>query len=60
MMMGLWLMTTFVGNIMAGWLGSYWSGMDKTSFFLMIAGLGALAGVVIFACKRPLRGILEG
>jgi POT family proton-dependent oligopeptide transporter len=60
MMMGLWLMTTFVGNIMAGWLGSYWSAMDKTSFFLMIAGLGALAGVVIFSFKRPLKGILDG
>jgi proton-dependent oligopeptide transporter, POT family len=59
LMMGLWLATSFTGNIIAGWLGSFWSLMDKTSFFLMLAGLAALAGVVILAFKRPLAGILE-
>jgi POT family proton-dependent oligopeptide transporter len=60
MMMGLWLATSFTGNLMAGWLGSFWSTMDKVSFFAMLAGLAALAGIVIFAFNRPLRGILEG
>jgi proton-dependent oligopeptide transporter, POT family len=59
MMMGLWLATSFTGNLMAGWLGSFWSAMDKTSFFLMLAGIAALAGIVIFAFNRPLKGILE-
>ena len=36
-MMGLWLGTSFVGNFVAGWLGSFWSSMDKMSFFTMIA-----------------------
>jgi POT family proton-dependent oligopeptide transporter len=58
MMMGLWLATSFTGNLLAGWLGSFWSAMDKTSFFLM-AGLAALAGGVIFAFNRPLKAILE-
>jgi proton-dependent oligopeptide transporter, POT family len=58
--MGLWLATSFTGNLISGWLGSFWSAMDKMSFFLMLAGLAALAGVVIFAFKRPLNGILEG
>jgi POT family proton-dependent oligopeptide transporter len=60
MMMGLWLATSFTGNLMAGWLGSFWSAMDKTSFFLMLAGIAALAGIVIFAFNRPLKGILRG
>jgi POT family proton-dependent oligopeptide transporter len=60
MMMGLWLATSFTGNLIAGWLGSFWSAMDKTSFFLMLAAIAALAGIVIFAFNRPLRGILEG
>ncbi|HEY1472948.1 MAG TPA: MFS transporter, partial [Pseudolabrys sp.] len=60
MMMGLWLATSFTGNLMAGWLGSFWSAMDKVSFFAMLAGLAALAGIVIFAFNRPLRDILEG
>jgi POT family proton-dependent oligopeptide transporter len=60
MTMGLWLTTIFAGNILAGWLGGFWSTMDKASFFLMLAGLAALAGAMIFACSRPLRGMLEG
>jgi len=60
MMMGLWLATSFTGNLLAGWLGSFWSAMDKPSFFLMLAGLAAGAGIVIFAFNRPLKGILEG
>jgi len=60
MMMGLWLATSFTGNLLAGWLGSFWSAMDKPSFFLMLAGLAAVAGIVIFAFNRPLKGILEG
>ena len=60
LMMGLWLATSFTGNLLAGWLGSFWSAMDKVSFFLMLGGLAALAGIVIFAFNRPLRGSLEG
>jgi POT family proton-dependent oligopeptide transporter len=60
MMMGLWLATSFTGNLIAGWLGSFWSTMEKTSFFLLLAGLSALAGLIIFAFNRPLKDILEG
>ena len=41
MLMGVWLATSFVGNFIAGWLGSFWSSMDKPTFFLMIAGVAA-------------------
>jgi POT family proton-dependent oligopeptide transporter len=55
MMMGVWLATSFTGNFIAGWLGSYWSVMDKTDFFLTVAaiagaaaaGIGALRPVVL-------------
>ena len=59
LMMGVWLATSFFGNLLAGVLGSYWSAMDKPAFFLMIAGIAALAGVVIALFRRPLRGVLE-
>jgi POT family proton-dependent oligopeptide transporter len=48
-MMGLWLGAGFLGNFLAGWLGSFWSGMDKAEFFLMIAGVGALAALLTWA-----------
>jgi proton-dependent oligopeptide transporter, POT family len=59
MMMGVWLATSFSGGFLAGWLGSFWSRMEKPEFFLMIAAIAALAGVVIFACRWPLRGALR-
>jgi POT family proton-dependent oligopeptide transporter len=59
MMMGVWLATSFTGNFIAGYLGSFWSHMDKAHFFLMIAGIAAAAGLVIWAFNRPLRKILR-
>ena len=59
MMMGAWLATSFGGNFLAGWLGSFWSAMDKTQFFLMIAAIAAVAGIAIAAFNRPLRGLLQ-
>jgi proton-dependent oligopeptide transporter, POT family len=59
MLMGLWLATSFVGNFLAGWLGSFWSGMDKTMFFLMIAGVAMVASAIILAFDRPLRSVIK-
>jgi proton-dependent oligopeptide transporter, POT family len=59
-MMGLWLGASFIGNFVAGWLGSFWSDMDKMSFFTMIAAVAAAASVVIWSFDRPLKTILQG
>ncbi len=59
MMMGVWLATSFVGNFVAGYLGSFWSGMAKANFFLMIAAVAIAAGAVIWAFDRPLRTALS-
>jgi len=59
LLMGVWLATSFVGNFGAGWLGSYWSGMAKVDFFLMIAAVAIAAGLVIWAFDRPLRAALR-
>jgi POT family proton-dependent oligopeptide transporter len=59
LMMGVWLATSFLGNFMAGWLGSYWSSMEKPAFFAMIAGVAALASLVFALMERPLRNILR-
>ena len=37
LMMGLWFAATFPGDVLGGWLGGFWSTMDKPHFFLMIA-----------------------
>jgi POT family proton-dependent oligopeptide transporter len=59
MMMGIWLATSFTGGFLAGFLGSFWSRMTPPQFFLLTAGTAALAGVMIFACRWLLRGMLR-
>ena len=59
MLMGVWLATSFTGNFIAGWLGSFWSSMDKADFFLMIAAISGVAGAAILAFNRPLRAMVK-
>jgi POT family proton-dependent oligopeptide transporter len=59
LMMGVWLATSFPGNFLAGYLGSYWSEMDKQRFFLMIGGIIGAAAVVIWLFDRPVRWLLQ-
>jgi POT family proton-dependent oligopeptide transporter len=59
MMMGVWLATSFLGNFLAGYLGSFWSSMEKDRFFLIISAIAALAGLVILAFVRPLKPMLR-
>ena len=47
------------GGFLQGWLGSYWSSMSKVDFFLMIAGISAVAGIIVWAFDRPLKPILK-
>jgi POT family proton-dependent oligopeptide transporter len=60
MMMGLWFITSFTGNQLQGYIGSFFSEMNKTQFFLLCASLGGVAAVVTWLFERPLRPILEG
>jgi POT family proton-dependent oligopeptide transporter len=59
MMMGIWLATSFTGGFLAGYLGSLWSGMGKSDFFMMIAIIAALAGVAVLAVARPVNRVLK-
>jgi POT family proton-dependent oligopeptide transporter len=59
LLMGVWLATSFVGNFLAGWLGSFWSSMEKPAFFLMIAAVAAFAGLFTYAMSKPLQESLR-
>jgi POT family proton-dependent oligopeptide transporter len=59
MMMGLWFITSFVGNQLQGVIGSFFSQMDKVQFFLLCASVGASASVITWLFERPLRSVLE-
>jgi POT family proton-dependent oligopeptide transporter len=59
LMMGLWLTTDFTGNVMAGWLGGFWSAMGPANFFFLMAALAVTAGVVAALLIRPLKSIVD-
>jgi POT family proton-dependent oligopeptide transporter len=59
MMMGIWLATSFTGGFLAGYIGSFWSRMSPPQFFLLVAGIAAVAGVMILLCRWPLRDMLR-
>lgn len=43
--MGLWFLSIFAGNLLGGWIGSLWSGLNPTGFFLLVAAMAAAGGV---------------
>jgi POT family proton-dependent oligopeptide transporter len=55
MMMGVWFMAQFAGNYFAGYLGHFWDLWPKEQFFLMIAGVAGLSGLIILLLLKPLR-----
>ncbi len=60
LLMGLYFVPNFLGGgFLQGWLGTFWDTMDKAFFFMMIAGLAAIAGCIIWLLDRPLRPFLQ-
>ena len=49
---GVWFAATLPGDILAGFLGSYWSTMTRANFFLIIAAVAALAGLAVPPCRE--------
>jgi proton-dependent oligopeptide transporter, POT family len=57
--MGIWFTTSFLGNIAAGWIGSFWSTLSNAHFFLLIAALGVVAACAIHLARSVLRTLLS-
>jgi POT family proton-dependent oligopeptide transporter len=58
MMMGVWFLSSFGGNYLSGYLGTYYEKMSKDIFFLMLAILALVAGVALFLFKKPLKNAI--
>ena len=58
MMMGVWFLANFIGNYMTGYLGTFWEKISHQTFFVMMLGIGVVAGLVLFAIGRPLQRIV--
>jgi len=57
-MMGVWFLSSFFGNYLSGYIGTYWEKMPKESFFGLLLVLGVAAGAAIMALNRPLERAL--
>src|SRR5437879_2904410 len=55
LMMGLWFAATFPGDVLGGWLGGFWSSMEKAHFFTMIGAIAAIGGAAVAALGPALR-----
>lgn len=55
MMMGMWFLSSFFGNYLSGYIGTYYEKMPKSNFFLLLTVLGVTSGMAIFALKSPLK-----
>ncbi len=58
MMMGVWFLSSFIGNYMTGYLGTFYTKMPKDSFFLMLCGLGIGTGILFFIIKGKINKVL--
>lgn len=60
MMMGVWLLSSFFGNYMAGFLGSYYEKMGEQKFFGLMVILSMIAAAVFFGMVKPLKKTVRG
>jgi POT family proton-dependent oligopeptide transporter len=55
MMMGMWFLSSFAGNYLSGYIGTFWDKMSKEAFFILLSALSAVTGVLMVALYRPLK-----
>jgi POT family proton-dependent oligopeptide transporter len=57
LMMGMWFLSSFFGNIMSGYIGTLYEKqiLSKAGFFWLLTGLGIATGLAIWAVAKPLK-----
>lgn len=58
MMMGMWFLSSFIGNYLAGRLGTLYSKLSNDHFFLLFAILGCVVGVFFLLFNHRLQKII--
>jgi POT family proton-dependent oligopeptide transporter len=60
MMMGMWFLSSFLGNFLSGAIGVLYTRWSKESFFLLLTVLGVGAGLAMWAFNKPLKKAVGG
>jgi POT family proton-dependent oligopeptide transporter len=58
LMMGVWFLSSFLGNYLSGLIGGLYTTMPKDAFFLLLTALGVATGVAMWAFNKPLKRAL--
>ncbi len=58
MMMGVWFVSSFIGNYAAGLLGTLYSTLSNNAFFMLFAVLGAVVGLFFFSAEKRLQKVI--
>jgi proton-dependent oligopeptide transporter, POT family len=58
LMMGMWFLSSFFGNILSGYIGQLYTTMSPEMFFLILMALGMAAGVAIWLFNKPLKSAM--
>lgn len=54
MFMGVWFLSSFFGNYLAGFIGSYYDRMSNESYFAILVGMSLLAVAMFLVPRRSL------
>lgn len=52
-----WFLAVFSGSLLAGLVGTLWSRTSHAGFFLLLAGLAAVAALILWRLDRPIRSL---
>ena len=57
MMMGMWFLSSFLGNILSGYIGVLYEQkiVTASAFFWILTALGVVTGLAIWAFSKPLK-----
>ena len=61
MMMGMWFLSSFVGNYLSGFIGTFYENktLSAAGFFWLLTGLGLATGALMFAFNGTLKKVLK-
>lgn len=58
LMMGMWFLSSFFGNLLSGYIGQLYTKWSADSFFMLLMALGMSAGVAIWLFNKPLKSAM--
>ena len=58
MMMGMWFLSSFIGNYMSGYLGTFYDKMPKDMFFLILCLIGVGVGIVFYMAEGRMKKVI--